>query len=455
MSQLTLSEISCHRACANSQQSFAIRTRLSLDSLTHLWLIRWPFMTRFWLTSFYADWDMFRSSLETSFAAREEVLALSQIQREKPCLEPFFTVWERLLFTLCWEWFCSGRDHDLNVLELSSVIMMFDDLVCFEDSELCLDNVSHWHWICWKKIDLVIVRIGLHCKLWFWIWFRWFPESALDIAIYENRLFDLRSSHDFCSISVYRACIIVKSAIHILLLVNPQMQRNIFLKSFHCCFLHWIWSSSRSRGINPFHSPRSCRLFCDISSEVFRELESDQCRDYVHEIKWSFCESCFIYDLEWIELSLDERHEVWNLCSSVLKNEIISSRNLWRKISRIDGLDFCHRSLYEWKNIWSQHSHVFRNDFCLVSFLEISDLLRYIIENSIKNRSETNIIWVVTYSEIVFHWFQRNEIWHIVLNQLWRYFDRIVSKTDLTESLLERVSPTVLSIYHEESMSRL
>lgn len=240
MFQLTLSEILCHRACASSQLFFAIRTRLSLDSLTHSRSIRWFSLIRSWLTSFDADSYMFRSSLETSFAAREEALALSQIQREKPCPEPFFTVWERLLFTLCWEWFCSGRDHDLNVLEFSPVIVMLDDLVCFEDSELCLNNISDRHWIRWKKIDLIIVWVCLHSKLWFRIWFRGFPQSTFDLAIYENRFFDLRSSHDFCSISVYCACVVVKSAIHILLLVNPQMQRDIFLKSFHCCFLHWI-----------------------------------------------------------------------------------------------------------------------------------------------------------------------------------------------------------------------
>ena len=422
MSQLTLSERLFHRACANWQQFFAIRTRLSLDSLTHWWSIRWPFLIRFWLTRCDADWGMFKTSLETWAAAREEALEEYREQLSQPCLAPFFRVWERLLFTLCIEWFCSGRDHDLNVLELSSVVVMLDDLIGFEDSEFCLDNISDRNRICWKQIYFIVVHICLYSKFWLWVSSQCFPESTLDIAMNENRFFNLRSSHDFRSVSVYWACVVVKSAIHILLLVNSQMERNIFLKSLHRCFSHCIWSASSASRISPLHCARSCRFLSDVFSEVFRELEPDKSRDDAHKVFRCIIESCFIFDLEWIELSLDEWSEVSDLCCSIVENQIVSSSDLCRKICRINLCDFCDRSAHEWKKIRSEHSHIFWNGLSFRSIFQISDFLSYVIKHSIKNCSETNIIVSSSDSKIIFDHVECDKSWHIIWNQLWRYF---------------------------------
>jgi len=164
---------------------------------------------------------------------------------------------------------CGWRNKKLYIFEPSSVIMVLNDLINFEFSNLGWHNITLKNWIWWMKVDFIIVHICLHCKRSFTIWSGVLPQCTLDVLIFHHLSLHNGSSFHNLSECVYWACIVVESAVHILLLENSQMNWNIFSESWCCWFLCCICSTLSPWWIRPLHCSWSCLLFNDIFSEVF------------------------------------------------------------------------------------------------------------------------------------------------------------------------------------------
>ena len=235
---------------------------------------------------------------------------------------------------------CSCWNEYLKIIKSSSVIMVVHYLVNFEYSHVWINNISDSNqWICWFKIHFKAVVWCLDCKRCFTISSCAFPDCTFYVLISDGLWFNHCSPFFNLWESVYCACVVVESAVHILLLENPQMNWNILSESWCNCFLCWICSTLSSCWIRPFDCSWSCWLFNDIFSHVFCILNTNKCCNDIFKIIWWCWISSGVFHLEFVKTCADKWLKVYHLNSSIIENQIISSVHLCCEIHSINLFD--------------------------------------------------------------------------------------------------------------------
>lgn len=206
-------------------------------------------------------------------------------------------------FAMC---LCGWRNKKLDIFEPSAVIMVLNYLINLEFSNLCWHNVTLKNRIWGMKVDFIIVHICLNCKRSFTIWSGILPQCTLDVLIFHHLSLHNGSSFHNLSKGVYWACIIVESAVHILLLVNSQVKWNVFVESWWHLFSHCIWSTLWLWRIRPLDCSWSGCFFSDIFSEVFWEFKTNHCCNNIDEVIWCGCISCSVFHKKLVKISGDK-----------------------------------------------------------------------------------------------------------------------------------------------------